>query len=116
MRNFPTASDLPTDWSFLTIDAADFNGDGHIDIVVGNWYRPNQLLSDDGSGNFPSASNHFDGDGRLDIVVVNDGQSNQLLVNDGNGGFAISEIPGGSQSSDTIAVADFDGDGHVDIW
>jgi hypothetical protein len=71
----------------LSMDAAagDVDGDGDLDVVIANEFRPNLLLLDDGGGRFCDASDRlprahrdsedvgvasFDGDGDLDVVVV----------------------------------------------
>ena len=61
-------------------DAGDANGDGHLDVVVGNEGAANQLLIDDGNGGFGSGPPRRqprhkrspwerNGDGHLDVVV-----------------------------------------------
>jgi enediyne biosynthesis protein E4 len=66
--------------------AADFDGDGHVDLYVLN-YGPNVLYRNNGNGTFTDVSRtsgldnanwslaapwfDFDGDGRLDVYVVN---------------------------------------------
>lgn len=72
------------------------------------------------------AVSDFDRDGKMDIVLSDpspvDGPVNftrsfvDLLRGDGNGGFSLTEryfVPESFQSD--FAVADFDGDGHIDI-
>ncbi len=98
------------------VDAADVDGDGDLDLYVGN-LGPNQLLINDGSGVFSDASaTHLppppfnflldisaeavfadvDGDGDPDVVVSNEnpfnpdplgGGQNLVLINDGTGHF-----------------------------
>ena len=68
-----------------TVIAADFNGDGILDLATGNYYDANiAILLGNGDGtfgahvNYPAASGarglavaDFNGDGRLDLAVAN---------------------------------------------
>ena len=60
----------------------------------------------------------FDNDGDLDVIVSGTGgseYSTRIYLNDGSGGFV--EVPGAfpAQMSGTLAVADFDRDGRLDV-
>ncbi len=60
----------------------------------------------------------LDGDGDIDIVVANEHNFNIILINDGNGKFSDESqkrIPLKRHDSEDIAIADFDGDGDLDI-
>jgi hypothetical protein len=65
----------------------------------------------------------LDGDGILDLYVTNDGQANELYRGLGNGRFREEATEAGAAYSDTgtkeagmgIALADLDGDGHLDL-
>lgn len=130
-----TATHLPTGvLDGLSMDAgvADVDGDGDLDIVVANEFRPNILLLNDGtgrftdgSGNLPAAEHDsedvgiddFDGDGDLDIVVVSeDDQINEFYLGDGTGRFTDEgqRIPVGG-TTNGVLVADLNGDGAPDI-
>ena len=116
-----------------SLAVADFNGDGHLDLVAANGLEVDVLLGN-GDGSFRpyttyAAGNHpffvavgdFNGDGIPDIVASDqgDGQSNgtglSVLLGNGDGSFqaphslAFGSVPG------SVAVADFNGDGIADL-
>ena len=110
----------------------DVDGDGDLDMVVGNGSGgANELLLNSGDGTFVAASafpggsadtyavalGDVDGDGDLDMVVGNNwGGSNELLLNSGDGTFvAASAFPGGSEYTYAVALGDVDGDGDLDM-
>ncbi|WP_447636896.1 FG-GAP-like repeat-containing protein [Flavobacterium microcysteis] len=60
----------------------------------------------------------IDKDGDLDIILANEFQPNTILINDGKGNFtneSEKRIPQPVHDSEDIAVADFNGDGLMDI-
>lgn len=57
-----------------------------------------------------------DEDNDLDIVVAVENAKNILLINDGHGKFTHSyELTNRAEDSEDIGIADFNGDGHLDI-
>jgi hypothetical protein len=122
----------------ITVDAilADMDGDGHLDIVALLHDGRVGIYRGDGRRSFAApavydttpdimnnrylqtiAAGDVDSDGKLDLAVVTASGRIAVLLAQAGGGFAASQLgPVGSQeSSDHIAIADFDGDGHPDI-
>ncbi len=113
----------------------DYDNDGDLDIYVTNGEGfPNQLLENDGHGNFVDVAHRagvddrgrghgvatadIDNDGDVDIYVANDGW-NKLYLNNGDGTFTdIAESAGviSKFNSTTCAFADIDNDGYVDLY
>ena len=108
---------------------ADFNGDGKLDLVVGDGqFATLDLLLGNGNGTFqpgvalPPAGNplslavaDLNNDGKPDLIVAT-GSDDQILtiLNKGNGTFGTPEaftVPGAT----TLAIGDFNGDGKVDV-
>ena len=107
----------------MALTAADFNGDGNLDLVAINALNglsPVVLLGYSNgafnmipqnlqiSGN-SSAAGDFNGDGKLDLVV--DGEF--ILLGNGDGTF--SQGPSAGPDGTFVTVADFNGDGKLDL-
>jgi trimeric autotransporter adhesin len=115
---------LPVSSSF-GLAAGDFNGDGHLDLVLVNWTAPSSFFSGDGHGHFgppqpvalPEGGNliavDLNGDGKLDLVLEG-GNSGTLytFIGNGNGTFGTgSQLP----LIYTFLLADVNHDGKLDL-
>ncbi len=111
---------------------AHLNNDTFLDIIFGNDGQPNLVLLSDSSGWFEATElaggnrtsavvvADANDDGWLDIIFTNKNEANQVLFNDGNGGFendenSIEVLPGGSLDTTSVAAADMNNDGWVDL-
>ena len=148
--NFSVAARLPnrtyigscTYMRTTAVAMGDVDGDGSLDVFIGNENGVNQLLTNNGSGFFTYKSdfesptrmhNTFsvamadvDGDGDLDLLVANEKPpgaeedyykgGTQLMLNDGTGNFDPPvDLPDAGSRAYAIAVGDVDADGDVDI-
>jgi hypothetical protein len=112
----------------------DFNGDGNHDFAAANLGSANvSIRLGNGSGGFTSpvtpevtvgtnpfsvAIGDFNGDGTQDFATANGGSANiSIRIGNGSGGFtspATPEVTVGT-SPNSVAVADFNGDGRQDL-
>jgi hypothetical protein len=129
-------------YDYGDVEVVDFNGDGHLDIALAVHLHGFFVLTGDGHGSFTNASAglegnfssrairvaDWNGDGRPDLIAVSEGPGPAnsqspaerdgvvVFLNQGSQGWRKSE---GKMSqgiySDSIALGDFDGDGHLDI-
>lgn len=115
-----------------TNEGQDYNGDGWIDLAVGN-INANavSILMGDGLGgylpavHYPSGSGtrglavlDLEADGDVDIVTANRVSSNLAIHrNNGNGTFAPATLfEGGGQFETAVAAGDANNDGVADLW
>ena len=127
----------------LGVSTADFDGDGWIDIYVGNDGEPNQLWMNQHNGTFKDVAplngvavngagnaeasmgidaGDIDGDGDEDLIITNwMSQMNTLYVNDGHGVFEDRKAASGlgppslAKTGFGDAWFDFDNDGSLDL-
>src|SRR3984885_5128562 len=117
------------------LTAADFNGDGHLDLAVADSFSTSSsqvdLFKGSGTGTFtaqtPSspitgktpvaiAAGDFNADGHTDLAVTNSDQTTATVLL-GNGNFTLQTQPTASVGTtpSAIAAADFNGDGSLDL-
>ena len=115
---------------------SDVDGDGDVDLFVPRMHAPARLYLNDGAGYFEDATEpaglgvralsegtnaglfiDHDGDGDLDLVVGDRGEGIHLFVRDGGRYRAHPASPfGGAAPWESLAAADYDGDGLVDVF
>lgn len=118
-----------------SVALGDLDSDGDLDLVCGTSLgAPNSIYLNDGAGlrtepldwaigvqrTQDIALGDIDGDGRLDLICGNDGRPNSLFLNVSRGAAPIfTEQPDWQSSRSwptrSVALADIDGDGDLDL-
>jgi hypothetical protein len=128
---FPSCQPLPTQ-SATSIVAADFDGDGALDLFVPHRDGGQSIvLWNDGKGGFAASTKvgpqngwyrigvaaDFDGDGRLDMAVIEERKKAAFVIfNRGERQFGnLIQLPGPARTPYSLAVADLNRDGRPDI-
>jgi hypothetical protein len=127
-----TADSQPT----RSVALGDVDGDGDLDVVVGNTNRENRLYLNNGTAdpfngvtgsditgdrrnNRAVGLGDMDGDGDLDVVMGNTGQWNRLYLNNGTAdpfnGVTGVNVTTNARNTFAVAVGDADGDGDLDM-
>ena len=129
----------------LAIVTGDFNGDGKLDVALMNQVQPPSIsillgngdgkfqppvLTDTSAGvssNYSIASGDFDGDGKIDIALLSlstDQTTGLIRIYRSNGDATLTQVgsafsSGGTAAGGTggmsLAVADINGDGKLDV-
>jgi uncharacterized repeat protein (TIGR01451 family) len=108
----------------------DFNQDGHLDLLVGQWGCAVSLLLGDGTGAFSQGGvfgtggcmaeavgvGDLNNDGKVDAVVANYGTASiAVLLGNGSGGFSPPVNYPSGPGPFSIAVTDLNNDGKQDL-
>ncbi len=103
----------------LLIDLIDASGQsGAPSQPVFRSFQRVQLLEDKGETSASVSVGDLNGDGLLDIVLAKGRHwplHSRVLMNDGRGGFSASNLGKAPARTYSAALADVDGDGHLDV-
>jgi hypothetical protein len=114
-----------------SVAVADLNGDGHFDLAVSSSAGTVTILLGNGDGTFQAAQSYpagdspqsvavgdFNGDGYLDLAVANGifvAGTVSILLGNGDGTFQAPQAYAAGANPACVTVADFNGDGHLDL-
>lgn len=127
---FGPRQETTSDVSNYDLAAADFDGDGNLDLASVDTRDSVSVLLGNGNGTFSSpmmfavnsgpkdiATADFNGDGIADLAVSEFDNSASVLLGNGDGTFETQNLLAklGFFGGRTLAVADFDGDGWTDV-
>ncbi len=131
---FQTHFDYQAGLSAVALASGDFNGDGYLDLcVVDLTLNQVSIFLGNGNGTFNApltyatgtfpvsvAVGDFNGDGKLDLVVANSdfgatGGSVSVLLGKGDGTFLTQLQYNTGNNPVAVVVADFNGDGKLDL-
>ncbi|HTB18416.1 MAG TPA: FG-GAP-like repeat-containing protein [Bryobacteraceae bacterium] len=117
-----------------SILTADLNGDGHLDLIVGNvsngqisvllgagdgTFGPPQVFSVGSLGPVMIALGDFDNDGKMDVVAINRGVDQppylSILIGKGDGTFQPYQSFPLDMSPTSLTTGDFNADGKLDV-
>lgn len=128
---FTQSSVTTTGFNNFLLTSADFNGDGIPDLVIyGQYASTITVLLGKGDGTFTTApslavsnfrtvvAGDFNGDGKTDLVLADALGGIEFYFGNGDGTFAAgtpaNQVPN-SASISSMSVADFNGDGKLDL-
>ncbi|AFM24499.1 FG-GAP-like repeat-containing protein [Desulfomonile tiedjei] len=118
----------------MSLVVADINGDGKLDFIEGNYGQASYVYLGDGTGNFSTCVSFqigigtyntrsitvadVNGDTYLDIIQGNYGQQSYVYLGNGSGDFSAvtgTAIGSGTYNTQSITVADLNGDTYLDV-
>src|SRR5208337_523765 len=130
---FAAHVDYPVGGGVTGLAVGDFNGDGKLDIAVVYGFNPAKVavLLGNGDGTFKTfmpttagfqggsiAVGDFNGDGKLDVAVSDTGSAApgvDIMLGNGDGTFKAPVTYATASDPRMVIVADFNGDGKLDL-